>query len=97
MALRFVWDPRKAAANVRKHGVGFQEATTVFDDTLSVTIPDPDHSEDEQRFLLLGLSSRRRLLVVAHTEREESIRIISARRANRRERRTYEEETQALS
>ena len=72
MALRFVWDVRKAAANVRKHDVDFQEATTVFDDTLSVTIPDPDHSEDEQRFLLLGLSSRRRLLVVAHTDREES-------------------------
>ena len=92
MALRFLWDPRKAAANERKHGVGFQEATTVFDDPLSVTIPDPDHSLEEQRFLLLGLSNRRRLLVVAHSERGESIRIISARRANRRERRTYEEE-----
>jgi uncharacterized DUF497 family protein len=63
----------------------------VFDDFLSVTIPDPDHSVDEERFLLLGLSNRRRLLVVAHTERGGSIRIISARRANRRERRTYEE------
>lgn len=92
MALRFLWDPRKVAANERKHGVGFQEATTVFDDPLSVTIPDPDHSLEEQRFLLLGLSNRRRLLVVAHSERGESIRIISARRANRRERRTYEEE-----
>jgi uncharacterized DUF497 family protein len=61
-----------------------------------VTISDPDHSEDEQRFLLLGVSSHRRLIVVAHTECEESIRIISARRANRRERRTYEEENQAL-
>ena len=92
MALRFLWDPRNAAANERKHGVGFQEATTVFDDPLSVTIPDPDHSLEEQRFLLLGLSNRRRLLAVAHSERGESIRIISARRANRRERRTYEEE-----
>ena len=92
MALRFLWDPRKAGANERKHGVGFQEATTVFDDPLSVTIPDPDHSEDEQRLLLLGLSIRRHLLVVAHSERGESIRIISARRANRRERRTYEED-----
>jgi len=70
-----------------------EEATTVFDDPLSVTIQDPDHSVDEQRFLLLGLSNRRRLLVVAHSERGEPIRIISARRADRRERRTYEEET----
>ena len=92
MALRFLWDHRKAGANERKHGVGFQEATTVFDDPLSVRIPDPDHSEDEQRLLLLGLSIRRQLLVVAHSERGESIRIISARRANRRERRTYEED-----
>lgn len=92
MALRFVWDPQKAPANERKHGVGFPEATTVFDDPLSVTIPDPDHSLDEQRFLLLGVSSQRRLLVVAHSERGESIRIISARRVSRRERRTYEEE-----
>ena len=92
MALRFLWDPRKAAANERKHGVGFQEATTVFDDALSVTIPDSDHSLEEQRFLLLRLSNRRRLLVAAHSERGESIRIISARRAKRRERRTYEEE-----
>lgn len=97
MALRFAWDSRKAATNARRHGIGFPEATTVFDDVLSVTIPDPDHSEGEPRFLLLGWSSHRRLLVVAHTEREESIRIISARRANRRERQTYEEENQALS
>lgn len=91
MALRFLWDPRKAASNVRKHGVGFGEATTVFDDPLSVTIGDPDHSAEEQRFLLLGLSNRGRLLVVAHSERGKSIRLISARRATRRERRTYEE------
>ena len=93
MALRFLWDPRKAAANERKHGVGFQEATTVFDDPLSVTILDPDHSLEEQRFLILGLSNQRRLLVVAHSENGESTRIISARRANRRERHTYEEES----
>lgn len=91
MALRFVWDARKATANERKHGVGFPEATTVFDDPLSVTIPDPAHSVGEQRFLLLGTSSQQRLLVVAHSENGESIRIISARRAIRRERRTYEE------
>ena len=89
--LRFVWDPGKAVSNERKHGVGFREATTAFDDSLSVTIPDPDHSVDEERFLLLGVSNGRRLLVIAHTERGEAIRIISARRANRRERRIYEE------
>lgn len=92
MALRFVWDVRKATANERKHGVGFLEATTVFDDPLSVTIPDPGHSVGGQRFLLLGTSSQQRLLVVAHSESGESIRIISARRARRRERRAYEEE-----
>ena len=91
MALRFLWDPRKATANARKHGVGFGEATTAFNDPLSVTIDDPDHSADEQRFLLLGLSNRGRVLVVAHAERGGSIRIISARRASRRERQTYEE------
>ena len=82
----------EGGSNERKHGIGFQEATTVFDDSLSVTIPDPAHSVDEQRFLLLGRSIRGRLLVVAHSERGESIRIISARRANRRERRIYEED-----
>ena len=76
-------------SNVRKHGVGFREATTAFDDSLSVTIPDPDHSMDEDRFLLLGVSNRRRLLVIAHTDRGEAIRIISARRASRRERAAY--------
>lgn len=93
MALRFLWDTRKAAANQRKHGVGFPEATTVFDDALSMTIPDPDHSVGQERFLLLGMSSRHRLLVVAHIEHGDTIRIITARRANRRERRDYEEDT----
>ena len=92
MALDFLWDARKAAVNERKHGIGFPEATTVLDDPLSVTIPDPAHSVGEHRFLLLGMSRPRRLLVVAHAEEGESIRIISARRASRRERRTYEEE-----
>ena len=92
MALRFRWDPRKAAENIRKHGVTFEEAATVFGDPLSITIADPDHSVDEQRFLLLGLSNRRRLLVVAHAERGDEVRIISARRVSRPERRTYEEE-----
>jgi hypothetical protein len=88
MALRFRWDPRKAAANVRKHGVTFEEAGTVLADPLSITITDPDHSVDEQRFLLLGSSN----LVVGHSERGDAIRIISARRVTRRERRTYEDE-----
>ncbi len=92
MALRFSWDARKAAENARKHRVTFTEATTAFDDPLSVTIPDPDHSVGEQRFLLLGMSSRGRLLVVAHAERDATIRIINARRADRQERQMYEEE-----
>ena len=91
MAMRFTWNPGKALANQRKHGVGFAEATTVFNDRLSSTISDPDHSVAEERFLLLGMSSRHRLLVVAHVEAKGSIRIISARRANNRERRDYEE------
>ena len=92
MALLFEWDPRKADANLRKHRVSFEEACTAFGDPLSLTVPDPDHSSGEIRFLLLGISSRDRLLVVAHTERGERIRIISARRATRPERRAYEEE-----
>ena len=93
MALRFLWDPRKAAANERKHGVEFPEATTVFDDALSMTIPDPDHSLGQARSLLLGMSNQHRLLVVAHAEHGDAIRIISARPANGRERRDYEEGT----
>jgi uncharacterized protein len=91
MALRFSWDPRKAAANLRKHGVAFEEASTAFGDPLSITVPDPDHSEDEERFVLIGVSHQQRLLVVIHGERsEEEVRLISARLANRRERRDYE-------
>jgi uncharacterized DUF497 family protein len=92
MSLQFTWDPRKAAANLRKHGVGFPEAATAFADSLSLTIPDPDHSVGEERWILIGQSDRRRLVVVAHVERGELIRIISARPATRRERRTYDEE-----
>ena len=91
MALLFEWDPRKARANVTKHSVTFDEASTVFEDTLSVTIGDPLHSEDEDRFVLVGHSHRRRLLVVIHTDRDDRIRIISARLATPTERRTYEE------
>ena len=87
----FEWDPRKASANLRKHGVSFAEATSVFGDTLSVTMPDPDHSWDEERFLVLGMSAGRKVLVVVHTVRGASIRLISARLATRAERRTYEQ------
>jgi uncharacterized DUF497 family protein len=85
------WDNRKAAANLRKHGVSFEEAVTALEDTLAVTYRDPDHSEDELRFLTFGVSSTGRILVVAHTERAEAIRLISARPATRSERRAYEE------
>jgi uncharacterized protein len=87
----FVWDPRKAAANLRKHGIDFREAVTVLDDTLSTTFPDIDHSGLEHRYLTIGVSSRKRVLVVAHTEENELIRIITARRATRHERKFYEE------
>jgi len=89
--MRFHWDPVKAAANLRKHGVSFEEASSVFRDELSVTGSDPDHSLGEHRFVTFGTSQKNRLLVVAHTEQGDSIRIISARVATRRERRIYEE------
>jgi uncharacterized DUF497 family protein len=89
--LLFTWDPRKAAANLRKHGISFPEAASAFSDPLSITIPDPDHSLNEAHFLLIGQSLRHHLVVVAHVERGDTIRIISARIASRRERRAYEE------
>ena len=89
--MKFDWDPRKARGNLRKHGIDFNEASTVFADTLSITIPDPDHSEDEERWVTIGLSNRKRLLVVVHTEEGETIRLISARPADRLERRKHEE------
>ena len=88
----FEWDTGKAAANVKKHGITFDEASTVFADSLAILMLDPDHSVTEQRFLLLGMSNRHRLLVVAHAERPPYMRLISARRATPKERRTYEEE-----
>ena len=92
MSLRFEWDPDKAAVNWDKHGVTFEEAATAFADSLSLTIPDPDHSAPKElRFVVLGLSFRDRLLVVVHVEQGDNIRIISARPATRAERRTYEE------
>jgi uncharacterized protein len=89
----FEWDPKKARSNIARHGVTFEEAATVFGDRLSLTILDPIHSSSEHRFVTIGLSANGRLLVVVHTDRGDAIRIISARRANTRERRTYEEES----
>ena len=91
MALTIEWDVGKARTNLRKHRVSFEEAATVFGDPMSVTIQDPDHSLGEIRFVDLGLSRSNRLLVVVYAERENRIRIISARQASRRERRSYEE------
>ena len=89
--LTFEWDASKAGLNLAKHGVHFEEAATVFGDPLSVTIFDPAHSQAEDRFIILGRSHLDKLLVVVHTERGDNIRIISARRASRRERKQYEE------
>ena len=89
--MTFEWDERKSRRNFRKHGVGFREAATVFDDTLSTTFPDEEHSAAERRFLTIGLSALDRILVVAHTERGGTIRIISARRVTPAEREFYEE------
>ncbi|HEX5761043.1 MAG TPA: BrnT family toxin [Thermoanaerobaculia bacterium] len=89
----FEWEPRKAEANAAKHGVSFEEASTVFRDPLGRIVDDPRHSLGERRYVLLGLSDRQKLLAVMFTEQEETIRIISARRATRRERKGYEEGT----
>lgn len=86
----FEWDPIKAEQNLKKHGVDFVEAATVFRDPLSVTYTDPDHSVDESRFIIIGISNRNRLLIVAHTDRNERTRIINAREATRSERKLYE-------
>lgn len=91
MNLEFEWDANKAKKNLRKHGVSFEEASTVFADPLAPTIDDPLHSEEEDRYVILGESQRRRLLVVVFTEREERMRIMSARVASRQERKQYEE------
>lgn len=88
--MEFAWDPEKAADNLKKHGVDFREAATVLDDPLSTTFPDDDHSAAERRFLTVGMSAPGRLLVVAHTEQAETLRIISARPVTRRERKFYE-------
>ena len=89
--MRFEWNARKAAANLRKHGISFEEAASVFFDPLSATGDDPDHSLDERRFVTFGMSSAGNLLVVAHVQEDDVIRIITARHATQAERRLYEE------
>jgi len=90
--IEFEWDTDKAKLNLRKHGVAFKEAASVFKDSLSITIDDPDHSEEEERFIIIGLSDAGRLLIVAHTNRGDRTRIINARELTRSEREAYEEE-----
>jgi len=85
------WDAIKAADNLRKHRVGFEEAATAFGDPLALTFDDPDNSDEERRFLTFGVSDRSRLLIISHTYRRRRVRIISARRVDRGERRIYEE------
>ncbi|MFM9059192.1 MAG: BrnT family toxin [Planctomycetaceae bacterium] len=89
--MNFAWSRAKAAANEGKHGVSFHEAATVFGDALSLTAFDPDHSDDEERFITMGMPTAGRLLVVVHADRSDRIRIISARDTTRRERKDYED------
>lgn len=89
--MQFEWDEQKAASNLNKHGVSFEEAVTVFGDPLSDTLPDPDHSLDEHRFIIIGSTESGRILVVAHTDDGQTVRIISAREATHEERQFYEE------
>ena len=91
--MEFKWDPKKAEKNLRKHKVSFKEAATVFSDPLSATVPDPDHSEEENRYIIVGMANRFRQLIVSFAEQGDCIRIISARELTRTERKTYEEET----
>jgi len=89
--VRFEWDDKKAVSNLAKHGVSFEEAATVFGDSLSDTFDDPDHSAEEHRFIIIGISEEGRMLFVAHTDDGEVVRIISAREPTSRERKFYEE------
>ena len=91
--MEFEWDADKAASNVAKHGVSFHEAATVFDDPLAMTYFDPDHSDEVDRFITFGLSRSGNVLVVSHTDRDDRTRIISARKATRKEKKSYEQET----
>jgi len=88
---QFEWDAHKAGKNLRKHGVSFEEASTVFDDPMFISVVDEEHSEDEERYITLGLSKRGHLLTIAHTDRQGRIRIISARNATGKEARFYAE------
>jgi len=90
----FEWNPKKAETNFKKHGVSFEEAASVFFDPLSLTVPDPLHSDEENRFIITGVSDRQRQLVVVHTDRDDKIRIISARLTTPNEKRKYEQETE---
>ena len=89
--MNYEWDQEKAASNLEKHGVSFHEATSVFDDPLYIDFYDPDHSVDEYRYLIMGQSMAGRLLIVSYTERDEVVRVISARELNSAERKAYEE------
>lgn len=87
----FEWDTNKATTNLAKHGISFDEAQTVFNDPLYIDFYDPDHSDDEHRYIMIGISAQNRLLMVAYTERGDLIRLISAREATRKERKAYEQ------
>jgi len=89
--VQFEWDRRKAKSNLKKHGISFQEAATVFGDMLAITFDDPDHSVSEHRLLTFGLSRAGKAIIVSHTERDKSMRIISARLMTKQERKIYEE------
>jgi len=91
LSLQFEWNDKKAISNKRKHGISFEEATTAFGDELSITINDPLHSEDEDRLILIGQSKTLKTLIVIHIEKRETIRIISARQATKKEQKIYEE------
>ena len=89
--MKIEWDPKKAKSNLEKHGVSFEEAATAFSDPMAATGADPDHSITEERYVTFGVSGKGRLVVVSHTEKDEAIRIISARKASKGERELYEE------
>lgn len=93
MSLKFEWHPRKATMNKYKHNVSFEEASTVFADPLSATVFDLDHADNEERYITVGFSQQKRLLIVSHTERNDNIRIISARKLTPLERQLYEKES----
>ncbi len=90
MSLKFEWNTKKAKRNIANHGISFDEAATAFSDSLSITFDDPDHSEEEKRFITIGMTSSGNLIMVSHTDRNDRIRIISARKLTRKERKQYE-------